>query len=287
MNENLIHQFIEVSGIRIHYRKIDSPGPVFTLLHGFGASLFSWHEVIEPISAYGKVIAYDRPGFGFSSRPQVKDQEQLNPYDNEAQIELIIQLLDRLEVDKSILIGHSAGGLLALEAASRYPDRVKGLLLIAPAVLGHKYVTNGTRWFLRKPLSRAIFKRAVRMVLLRKERILRRAWYHPEDISAQTKEGYFAPFEREDTEDALYWISEASDFEFSDEEITTIKTPAMVIQGAEDRIVPPEVGKRVSVLMQDSIYREIPACGHVPHEEKPREFLELFKGFMDQVKEKM
>jgi len=43
--------------------------PVFILLHGFGANTFSYRFVTEPLSAYGDVIAYDRPGFGFTQRP--------------------------------------------------------------------------------------------------------------------------------------------------------------------------------------------------------------------------
>ena len=43
--------------------------PTFILLHGFGASTFSWREVMAPLAEAGQVIAYDRPGFGLTERP--------------------------------------------------------------------------------------------------------------------------------------------------------------------------------------------------------------------------
>ncbi len=53
----------------MHYKKYGDGEKVFILLHGFGASLFSWREIVEPLSQYGTVIAYDRPAFGLTERP--------------------------------------------------------------------------------------------------------------------------------------------------------------------------------------------------------------------------
>ena len=60
--------FIEVNNINVHYKTRGSGEPVFILLHGFGANVFTWSKVIEPLSAYGRVIAYDRPAFGLTER---------------------------------------------------------------------------------------------------------------------------------------------------------------------------------------------------------------------------
>ena len=62
-------QFVEVNGLNVHYKEMGNSTPVFILLHGFGASEFSWREVMEPLSESGRVIAYDRPAFGLTGRP--------------------------------------------------------------------------------------------------------------------------------------------------------------------------------------------------------------------------
>ncbi len=77
-------QFIQVEGLSLHLKTLGDGQPVFILLHGFGASLFSWHEVMEPFSRHGLVIAYDRPAFGLTERP-VK-WTGLDPYSSEANL---------------------------------------------------------------------------------------------------------------------------------------------------------------------------------------------------------
>src|SRR5512140_3127023 len=56
-------QFIEINGLSVHLKTMGQGSLTFILLHGFGASLFSWHAVMQPISQFGRVIAYDRPAF--------------------------------------------------------------------------------------------------------------------------------------------------------------------------------------------------------------------------------
>jgi hypothetical protein len=50
-------QFIEINGLQVHYKRSGQGDPAIFLLHGFGASTFSWQQVMEPLSAYGTVIA--------------------------------------------------------------------------------------------------------------------------------------------------------------------------------------------------------------------------------------
>jgi len=71
-------KFIEVNGVNVHYKSYGQGEPAFILLHGFGASLFSWRDVTAPLSEYGTVIAYDRPAFGLTKRLITWEGE--NPY---------------------------------------------------------------------------------------------------------------------------------------------------------------------------------------------------------------
>ena len=93
------------------------------LLRGFGASTFSWREAVAPLAERGRVIAFDRPAFGLTERILRGDWNPDewpggSPYTPEAQADLSIALLDALEIDEAVLVGHSAGGTVAMLAAS-------------------------------------------------------------------------------------------------------------------------------------------------------------------------
>jgi pimeloyl-ACP methyl ester carboxylesterase len=126
-------RFIEVGGLRQHVielgRGADTKGaaPPVVLLHGAGANLQDMHLALgEHLAARHRVILIDRPGFGFSAR---KAGEGSSPTD---QAVVLREVLDRLGVDRAVLVGHSWGGTLALTFALDYPQRVAGLVLIAP-----------------------------------------------------------------------------------------------------------------------------------------------------------
>ncbi|MDP3046159.1 MAG: alpha/beta hydrolase, partial [Chloroflexota bacterium] len=127
-------RFADVGGLRVHYKASGSGEPVFLLLHGFAASVFSWREVLKPLGTMGTALAFDRPGFGLTSRPLPGEWVGESPYGVEAQAKLTIAILDRLAAKQGVLIGNSAGGAVAILTALRYPDRVRALVLVDAAV---------------------------------------------------------------------------------------------------------------------------------------------------------
>jgi len=115
------------------------------LLHGFGASLFSWERVLKPLASVigSKTLAFDRPAFGLTSRPQrrvgkgrpdANASPDLNPFSLEFSAAATLSFIDFLPADKAVLIGHSAGCIVALQAYLDAPERVAGLILLAPAI---------------------------------------------------------------------------------------------------------------------------------------------------------
>ena len=126
-------RFIDVGGFRQHVIELDrspdapdAPPPII-LLHGAGSNLEDMYLALgERIAARHRVILLDRPGFGFSAR---KAGEGSSPA---YQAAVLRKVLDRLNIDRVILVGHSWGGTLALTFALDYPQRAAGLVLIAP-----------------------------------------------------------------------------------------------------------------------------------------------------------
>ena len=119
-------RFIEVGGVRLHYIE-QGEGPVLLLLHGniVTADDFRANGLMEQLSRSFRVIAIDRPGFGYSDRPRGTS------WTPEAQARLMHLALRHLGGDEYLVLAHSWGALVAVHMALQAPDKVRGLLLLA------------------------------------------------------------------------------------------------------------------------------------------------------------
>jgi pimeloyl-ACP methyl ester carboxylesterase len=118
-------QFVDVDGVRLHYIE-RGQGPALVLLHGNGffADDFEFSGLLDKAAEQHRVIAFDRPGFGYSERPGSTS------WTPEAQARLIYQALHELRVERPIIVGHSLGTQVALAMALDYPRYVRGVALI-------------------------------------------------------------------------------------------------------------------------------------------------------------
>ncbi|KAK8994377.1 hypothetical protein V6N11_045469 [Hibiscus sabdariffa] len=155
--------FCEFQGVEIHHKLYDPEshssdnslyaqdqtqtlslklGLPMILLHGFGASVFSWNKVMKRLANLtgSKVLAFDRPAFGLTSRLSIfgaktSDAKPLNPYSMAFAVLATLYFIDFLAAEKAILVGHSAGSLVAVDAYFEAPELVAALILVAPAIL--------------------------------------------------------------------------------------------------------------------------------------------------------
>ena len=119
-------KFISIDGVRLHYIERGT-GPVVVLLHGNGtmAKDFLQSGVLDLLAQDHRVIAFDRPGYGFSERPRTR------VWTPDAQAELLSAALDELGVSKAVIVGHSWGTLVAIALALRNPAAMAGLVLLS------------------------------------------------------------------------------------------------------------------------------------------------------------
>ena len=118
--------FVEVDGVRLHY--VDrGEGPVVVLLHGNGVMLqdFEVSGVLGLAAEQHRVIAFDRPGFGYSDRPRS------TVWTPSAQADLLARALGRIGVERAVVVGHSWGTMVALAMALDHPALVGGLVLLS------------------------------------------------------------------------------------------------------------------------------------------------------------
>ncbi|MGO4476262.1 alpha/beta fold hydrolase [Massilia sp. 2TAF26] len=119
-------RFVKVDGVRLHYIE-RGEGPVLVLLHGNGvmANDFEHSGLLDRAAEHYRVIAFDRPGFGYSERPRSK------VWTPQAQARLLHHALQELDVESAIVLGHSWGTMVALSMALEAPDFVRGLVLLS------------------------------------------------------------------------------------------------------------------------------------------------------------
>jgi pimeloyl-ACP methyl ester carboxylesterase len=271
-------KFIEVIGVNVHYKTYGEGEPTFILLHGFGASQFSWREVVEPLAEYGTVIAYDRPAFGLTERPMEWEGE--SPYSQDSQVELVIGLMDALGIEKATLVGNSAGGTVSMLTALKYPERVTSLILVDPAVYAGGGAPAWIRPLLGTPQFNHIGPLFARQLEAQGTEFLKTAWHDPSKITPEIFEGYQQPLQVENWDKALWELTVSSRESGLAERVSEFDLPILVITGDDDRIVPTEQSLRLAEELSNAELAVIPQCGHVPHEECPTVFMQAVTEFL-------
>lgn len=275
-------KFIKVNGLNVHYKTYGEGEPVFILLHGFGASLFSWHEVTAPLAEYGTVIAYDRPAFGLTERPMEWEGE--SPYSPQSQVELVIGLMDALGIEKAILVGNSAGGTISMQAALQYPERVQALILADPAVYEGGGAPAWVRPLLATPQINRIGPLISRQLQARGPEFIELAWHDPSKITPEIMAGYQKPLQAENWDKALWFLTVSSRESGLAERLSELTLPTLVITGDDDRIVPTEQSLKLADELPNAQLVVIPQCGHLPHEERPDLFMQAVSDFLETLK---
>jgi pimeloyl-ACP methyl ester carboxylesterase len=110
--------FIERDGVRIHYLQYDGPAPPMVLLHGLTANARYFDSLVQAgLPETRGVLAMDLRGRGLSDKPPTGYSMAEHAAD-------VIALLDHHGIERTVICGHSYGGLLTVYLASEYPDRV-------------------------------------------------------------------------------------------------------------------------------------------------------------------
>jgi pimeloyl-ACP methyl ester carboxylesterase len=280
-------RFVEVNGVNLHYKEYGQGEPVFILLHGFGASEFSWREVVEPLSRSGRVITYDRPAFGLTERPMPGEWTGANPYSIEGNVELLDGLMDELGVEQGILVGNSAGGGVAAAYALEHPEHVQGLVLVDPA-LGNGRGGRFPSWLL--PIMSSPQLRNLGPLLVRSiagesgDETIRLAWHNPSLITSEVYGGYRRPLQANNWDKALYEFTIAANPENYADRLSELIMPLLVVTGDDDRIVSTESTIQLARGIPGAEWVVFNNCGHVPQEECPGQFLETLHIFLKRIK---
>lgn len=149
-------QFVEVDGIRLHYLECGAGIPV-VLLHGNGtmAQEFEISSLLGLAAQGYRVLAFDRPGFGYSERPRGQ------AWTSKEQAQLLSRALRALGIERAIIVAHSWGTMVALSLALDHSECVRSMVLLS----GYYYPTPRMDVLLLSPPAIPVFGDVIRPTL--------------------------------------------------------------------------------------------------------------------------
>lgn len=256
--------------------------PPVVLIHGGGtdAAAISWYRLVEPLGADAEVWAPDLPGFGASM-----DVDAVGGPG--ALADVVDEVVERLGLDRVVVVGVSMGGDVALNLALRRPDRVAGLVLIAPGglvpALGSRWA-QGAAWAASRlpdavllPLGRLanrFVKLALRAVVKDVSRIpgevvdeFARLARNPRGALGYTRYNQATLGRTGMTNDLT-------------DRVGAIVVPTLFLHGDADPIVPIAGSRRAAAAMPDARLVEVPDCGHWVQLEAHDRVLAEVRGFL-------
>jgi arylsulfatase len=119
----LSHRFVQTNGIRMHIAEAGS-GPLVLLLHGFPECWYSWRHQLQALADAGyHAVAPDLRGYGQTDRPDPVEQ-----YTQQELVADVVGLIDVLDEEQAVVIGHDWGAPVAWNTAVIHPDRVRGVI---------------------------------------------------------------------------------------------------------------------------------------------------------------
>ena len=251
-------------------------GLPIVFLHGVGGDAESWRLQLDGFKADHRAVAWDMPGYG--------DSAPLEEMTVNALVDTVSILFDRLSIERAHLVGHAFGGMVALAFAAAHPLRLRSLTLTATSAgFDHRKThdpdgdLSAKAWreqFVEQqvgPLDRGASMAELAPKLIRgligddadpkglEQAIL--------SLAAVPEQGYRAAI------DCL------AAFDHQDE-LANIQTPSLLIAGEKDPIVPPVVMQAMADAMPAARLETLPACGHLPHLERPDAFNGLLADFL-------
>jgi pimeloyl-ACP methyl ester carboxylesterase len=252
---------LEVDGATLTYDDVgprDGGGVPLVFVHGWTANRHRWDHQVAHFSAKRRVIRLDLRGHGESGGAGVRTIDEL--------AKDVLALLDHLKIERSVLIGHSMGGMIAQTIALAHPERVERMVLVNS--IGRMAYSRG-RGLLMAVSTLVPFKLFVATNI-------QRAFapgYPREEIRQYVKSSADTPREVVMT---LYGAMRAFDVL---DRVGEIRTPTLMIHGYHDIQLPLKQMLRMAKSYPDATVRIVDA-GHELPVEKPAELTAALDAFV-------
>jgi pimeloyl-ACP methyl ester carboxylesterase len=240
-------RFVEADGFRIRYMESGQGTP---LIHLHGAGGLRMTRAHDLLSKHYRVIVFEMPGFGRS----------LENNRSATMAELAATMaaaLTAMQIDRFNLLGTSFGGRVALWLAAQYPARVLGLVLESPGAIrpiGHAPPSGSP-----EEMARLLFAHPEKLAPL----------LAPDPAIAAKTRALTSRLRGPDRDAAL------------EAQMRGMATPALVLFGTLDRVMPPDMGRHYKEMMPNCHLVFVYDAGHEMSTERPEAFAEVTADFLD------
>jgi pimeloyl-ACP methyl ester carboxylesterase len=255
---------VDVSGVKLHYLERGA-GPPVVLLHGNGVTATDWEVsgVLDRLAGDHRVIAFDRPGFGYSARPRS------TAWTPAKQAELFHDALSQLGVVRPIVVGHSWGTLVALALALDYPADVDRLVLVSGYYFPSARVDAALQVPTVTPLLGDLLRYTVLPVIGRvMAPITVRELFAPAPVPERFAQSPLSlslrPSQlRAAAQEAVLMVPSAAELQ---SRYSELEMPVAIIAGRGDRIVnPKKQSNRLAQLILNEDAQLVQGAGHMVH----------------------
>ncbi|MGL9622436.1 alpha/beta hydrolase [Bradyrhizobium sp. U531] len=254
-------RFIHVHGVRLHYVERGEGRPL-VLLHGNGTMIqdLQSSNLIDLAAERFRVIAFDRPGFGHSARPRGRI------WGPNEQADLFKEALDKMDIDRTVVLGHSWAASIAAAMALRHRASVEALVLAsgyyfptyrpdlaAPSIPAIPVLGDVISNTISPILARLMWPGLMRKLFGPKP--------VPEKFAAFPVEMALRPSQlHASAEEAAMMVPMAVAASKTYSEITV---PTVILAGEDDRLIDVEQSVRLHRVIRNSRLRRIAGAGHM------------------------
>lgn len=253
-------------------------GKPVILLHGLGASSYTWKQVTPVLARRNRVIALDLKGFGASDKPHD------DKYSIRDQADLVYAFIKQENLRNVTVIGHSFGGGVALALALKLDEEKDARLerLVLMDSLAYKQPIPFFFQVLRTPVVGEVGM-GLTPPEVQTASALAIAFHDKGKLSADAVYSYAKPLYTEGGRYALVRTVEQlvpDDIDVLSARYRSIKTPALLVWCRQDKIVPLSYGVRLNADLPKSRIKVVEECGHIPQEEQPEETAQILEQFL-------
>lgn len=245
-------QAVQVDGHPMHCRIAGNGSEAVLLLHGIPTNSYLWHEVTAYLAPYYTVVAPDLIGYGRSGRAPAEALTLPK------QAQYVVQMMDRLGIERAHVVGHDLGGGIAQILAVFYPDRVSSIAIVDGVAFSNWPLPEVVA--MRHPTAPE-FEPGPAVI----ERMLRIGTFKQKELLPHWIQAFTAPFFHETGPRSFKprpWALEHDQTEALAEDLTRLHIPALILWGQYDRFLPAYWGQRLQQTIPGSVFRLLPECGH-------------------------
>ncbi len=253
-----VERTINVRGIQTHMFEAGSTAaaPLLYIHDTFLGNL--WQAYHNTLAQNFHVFAPDIPGFGLTERPNwMRDMSDYVLYFRD--------LLDMLSLDKTIVVGHSLGGWMAVELAVWYPERVEKLVLSNAAGIRVK----------GSPIADLFAMNPQELVMACFDNLAAAMPLMPAEFNTDY---LLSQYRQLTTLASLAW-NPAYDLKL-ERRLERINSPTLIVWGQNDRLISPVYGDTFHRLITNSELVKLEGTGHMPMFEKPDEWCSVIREFL-------